>query len=263
MFIDIVKSMAFVYVKKLKIYYHKAGEGETILFLHGWGGSSKSFFNLQELLSKRYNTISLDLPGFGKSDIPHSAWRVEDYVNFTLAFLRKFEIKKCWLIGHSFGGRVAIVLAAKHPEKFSGLVLISAAGIKHGRSTRGEILRLLASWGNYATSLPFLRTLKEHTRYVFYKIIRRQDYYLAKGVMKDTMKQVIEEDLTPYLSRIKTKTLIIWGDKDTITPIHDAFVMKRKINDATLEIIKNGSHYLPRKYYKELFDHIKRFILQS
>lgn len=263
MFIDIVKSMAFVYVKKLKIYYHKAGEGETILFLHGWGGSSQSFFNLQELLSKRYNTISLDLPGFGKSDIPHSAWRVEDYVNFTLAFLRKFEIKKCWLIGHSFGGRVAIVLAAKHPEELSGLALVSSAGIKHQTSTQEKVLTFTASWGKYALSLPLTRALREPLRYVFYKIIRRQDYYLAKGIMRDIMKNIIEEDATPYLSQIKAKTLIIWGDKDTITPIHDAFVMKRKINDATLEIIKNGSHYLPRKHYKELFNRIKRFILQS
>lgn len=252
--------MPFIFVKKLKTYYHKVGKGETVVLLHGWGGSSQSFFNLCELLSKRYNTISLDLPGFGQSDTPHRAWRVEDYVDFTRAFLKELNIKKCWLVGHSFGARIAIMLAATHPELLSGLVLVSAAGIKHEKSAQGKVLEKIASWGKRVTSLRFLHKLREPMRYVLYKIIRRQDYYLAQGAMRETMKEVIAQDLTPYLSEIKARTLILWGDKDAITPLHDGFTMKRKIPDAALEIIKNASHYLPRKNYKELFEHIKRFV---
>lgn len=260
LFLGIVGGMAFIFVKKLKTYYHKTGKGETIVLLHGWGGSSQSFSELQRLLSARYHVIALDLPGFGKSDAPYRAWRMRDYVNFTRAFLEELEIKKCWLIGHSFGGRIAIMLAAEYPEMLSGLALVSAAGIKHEKSAQGKVLEKIALWGKRVTSLRFLRGLKKPMRYVLYKLIRRQDYYLANGVMREIMKNVIEEDLTPLLSRIQAKTLIIWGEKDTITPLRDAYTMKRKIPDAALEIIKHGSHYLPKRYPKKLFEHIKRFI---
>lgn len=253
--------MPFIFVKGLKTYYHITGEGKPIVFLHGWGGTSKSFYKLQTLLSKGYKTISFDMPGFGETDIPSSAWGVEDYMNFTLECLEKFKITSYYLVGHSFGGRVAILLAAKHPEKLSGLALISAAGIKHKKLPEEKALAAVASLGKYIMSFPLARALKEPARYIFYKLIRRQDYVLAKGIMKETMKNVIAQDLREYLPLIKTKTLIVWGDKDMITPLKDGYAMQKEIPGAVLKIIKGGSHYLPRKNPQELFRFIYMFLL--
>lgn len=255
-----ILDMALVKVSGLVTRYKILGKGKPILFLHGWGGSSESFFNLQKFLARHYRTIVLDLPGFGETDFPARAWRVEDYKNFVLAFAERLSSETFYLVGHSFGGRIAILLTALHPEKIEKLVLISSAGIKHEKSPEERAIGFVAKLGKRIISLPLVNRLEEPTRYLFYKLIRRQDYYLAKGVMKGTVMNVIKEDLAPYLSQISPSTLVIWGEKDEITPIEDAYTMKREIPHAKLEIIKGGSHYLPRKYPRELAYYINQFL---
>ncbi|MBI3335585.1 MAG: alpha/beta hydrolase [Candidatus Portnoybacteria bacterium] len=252
--------MSLIRIDGLVTRYKILGRGKPVVFLHGWGGSSQSFYHLQKILSRNYKTIALDLPGFGETDFPPKAWRLEDYKNFVLAFTQKLELENFYLVGHSFGGRIAILLAALHPEEMRGLVLIASAGIKHEKSPEERAVSFVAKLGKRIISLPLINRLEEPTRYLFYRLIRRQDYYLARGVMKETIMHVIQEDLNPYLSQISLPTLIIWGDKDEITPIQDAYTMKQEIRRAELEIIKGGSHYLPKRYGKELASLIKQFI---
>lgn len=259
-FFGIVKDMALVKIDGLVTNYRVAGKGKHVLLLHGWGGNSQSFSQLQALSEKHYKTVALDLPGFGETDFPPKPWGVEEYKNFVISFIRRLEMGRVCLVGHSFGGRIAILLAAGEPQLVERLVLISAAGIKRKTSAQEKAVGFAASLGKRIMSLPLMYRLKRPVRDVFYKLIRRQDYYLAKGVMKETIKNVIVQDLREYLPQIKIKTLILWGDKDTITPLKDAYFMQKEIPDAALEIIKGGSHYLPRKNAKELFMHINRFL---
>ena len=252
--------MALIKIDELVTRYKVLGKGKPLLFLHGWGGSSDSFYRLQKILSRDYKTIALDLPGFGETDFPPSPWRVQDYKNFVLAFTQKRGLETFCLIGHSFGGRIAILLSALHPEKVEKLVLISAAGITHEKSPEERAISFVAKLGKRIISLPLINRLEEPTRYLFYKLIRRQDYYLAKGVMRETIQNVIREDLRKYLPNITLPTLIVWGDKDDVTPLADAYIMQKEIPHAKLKIIKGGSHYLPRKYWKELTRHINDFI---
>lgn len=245
----------------MRFIYNIFGEGETLLLLHGWGGSSESFLRVQEFLSTNYRVIVLDLPGFGKSEEPKKPWNLDDYVEFLREFLSQMNIEKCSLAGHSFGGRIAIKFCAQYPEKIDKLVLIACAGIKHKKSLEEKATNFFANVGKKIFSLPILKNAYNPGRWVLYKLLlRRQDYYQANPLMRETMKLVINEDLKPLLSKIAAPTLIIWGENDEITPLEDARIMHREIQRSRLEIIKGAGHYLPRRNPEEIARLMKNFL---
>ncbi|MBZ9578660.1 alpha/beta hydrolase [Patescibacteria group bacterium] len=232
-----------ILINGLETNFKIAGEGEPLLILHGWAGSSDSFVEVQKILANRkFKVICPDLPGFGKTITPDIPWTVKDYSDFILKFIEEMKLKKVILFGYSFGGRITIKLARLHPEKLKKLILCASAGIKKAYNTRQKIFLYLARFGNFLFSPRFLRRFKDLARNIFYSLIRQRDYQKVEGAMKETFKKVVAEDLTPQLSRIKTKTLIIWGEKDKMLPLTDAYLIKEKISQSTLKIIPKASH---------------------
>mgnify|MGYP002508523961 CR=1 FL=1 len=118
-------------VNGIKINYEQKGEGDLIVLLHGWGSNIKLFANLIDLLSKKYTVVAMDMPGFGESEEPPSAWCVDDYVNFVIDFLKDYNTEKIMLLGHSFGGRVIIKLNSRKnlPFEITKVILVDSAGI--------------------------------------------------------------------------------------------------------------------------------------
>ncbi|PIS38775.1 MAG: hypothetical protein COT34_01945 [Candidatus Nealsonbacteria bacterium CG08_land_8_20_14_0_20_43_11] len=218
------------------------GVPKTIVILHGWGSSSHSWLRAKALLeAKGYNALTPDLPGFGRMKPPLRSWRIDDYVEWVKDFLTDLELDRVFLLGHSFGGRIAIKLAAKYPELFAGLILVSAGGIKHKKTPWQAFLFYLAKIGGFLyifSFFPFFRRL-------FYRfIVRRRDYFEADGVMRETFKKVIEEDLAPLLKEISVPTAIIWGEKDKMTPVSDGQLMNTEIKSSVLTIIPENGHAL-------------------
>lgn len=252
--------MALTKVQGLVTHYRALGKGRVIICLHGWGGSSQSFYDMAPLLARDYRVIMLDLPGFGQTDAPLEAWRVDNYAAFLFEFTRHLALPHFALCGHSFGGRVALRFAAAYPRLASHLILLAAAGIKHQKSPEEQAANFLARIGKRVFSLAPLKKVSDPARWLFYKMIRRGDYYQASTMMKETMKLVIGEDLTPTLSLITTPTLIIWGERDDYVPLADAHLMHWRIKKSRLEIIKGANHYLPKKYPKETAALIRRFL---
>lgn len=202
-----------VFVNNLKINLRIVGQGEPILILHGWGSSIKSWIKVQKILAEKgFQVIVFDLPGFGKSMIPLRPWSVEDYSNFVLKLVQKLELSKFFLLGHSFGGRIAIKFVAKYPNKLTGLILCGAPIGPSDTKSYGLILNMakLAKKFSFLPGFQFFRK-------IFYKyILKKTDYFELKGVMKETFKKIITEDLSSFLTKIRTKTLLLWGEKDEI-----------------------------------------------
>ena len=120
-----------VLVDGFQVHYKQMGEGRPLLILHGWGSSSDSWVRVQEMLAaKGYQVIVPDLPGFGKTQAPHTVWGVEEYAEFMNRFTEELGLEKFILAGHSFGGQTAIQFAVDHPGKLEKLVLIAAAGVR-------------------------------------------------------------------------------------------------------------------------------------
>lgn len=232
-----------VLIDNLKINYKIAGEGPAVLILHGWGSSSDSWIEVQQILSNQgYKVVVPDFSGFGKSITPLEPWGIEEYVEAINKFTEKFNLNKFFLLGHSFGGRIAIRFSSKYPEKVEKLILCNAAGIKPKPGLKTAAIFFLARIGNAALSPRYLTRFKDSIRSYFYTFLRKKDYVKADGMMREIIKKVLNEDLSPDLPKIKTRTLIVWGMADKMVPVKYAGIFKEKINNSELEVIPKIGH---------------------
>lgn len=235
---------------------------KTLIILHGWQGSKERWQKVKENIeSDEIEVLLPDLPGFKPETELKKPWNLDDYVEWLKDFSQDRE--KFFLLGHSFGGRVAIKFANKYPQKLFGLILVSAAGLKKEPSVSGKFL----GWG-----AKMMKTLKieeasetrgmwQIFRKFFYRyILRKTDYLEASGFLKDTIKNILDEDLTPLLGRISIPTLIIWGKKDRITPLGNAYLMKKEIRFSQLEILSKIGHTPHLENPKFLAQKIKEFL---
>jgi len=232
-----------VNIKGLNIYYKVLGEGKTslptgrqVLILHGWGSKSDRWQTTAKLLSGRgFQVIIPDLPGFGQSDDPNKVWGFNDYSDFVNEFINSLELKKISLLGHSFGGNVAIKYSVDHPERINQLYLVGAAAIRE-ESLKKKVIYILAKTFGFLSFVPYLKK-------IFYRIIKT-DYPHAHGIMRKVYLKVIKKDLSSLLDNVNVPTTIIWGEKDPITPLRHAHIINSKIKNSKLEIIPKIGHNL-------------------
>ena len=229
----------FAEINNLKIAYQIEGTGSTVVLLHGWGGEANSFRPVFDQLSQTHQVFALDLPGFGLSEIPPTAWNATDYANFLSTFFHKFNIKKAHLIGHSYGGRISIVMAAENPKKVDKLVLVDSAGIKPTRSAKYYFKIYLAKFGR---PLRHCGTLGSKIADVIAHRSGSKDYREA-GPMRPTMVKSVNQNLRLLLPKIQASTLLIWGENDTDTPIESGKIMAKEIPNAELIILKDAGHF--------------------
>lgn len=236
----------YIEIDNYNIKYEIEGSGEeTVVILQGWGTTLHVYNSIAKLLSGKYRVVRLDLPGFGSSDEPRSAWSVENFVDFFLSFLEELKIDKVILIGHSYGGRMIIRLASREnvPVEISRIVLIDSAGVLPQKTTK-QIFRIY----KYKV-LKKIMNLKIMNK-LFSSFVEdwknRQgsaDYRNASPIMRQCLVKAVNEDLTDRLKNIKAETLLIWGDNDTATPLPDGQLMEREIPNSGLAVIKNAGHY--------------------
>jgi len=225
----------------VKLNYQVDGEGRPVLLLHGWGASAASFAQVHSHLAGRMKAYSLDLPGFGLSSPPPAAWGTEEYAALVEKFVQGEIGAKPILIGHSFGGRLGIRLAAQ--GKVRKLVLVDAAGIKPKRSWRYHARVYSYKMLKQLVKLPLLARHGEEILERRRRATGSDDYRNASGVMRQTMVRVVNEDLTPLLPKINVPTLLVWGEMDTATPLADGQLMEKLIPGAGLVVFKNSGHY--------------------
>ncbi len=225
-----------VQIEGLNINYKTTGEGKSFLVLHGWGSKSEKWQRVGELLAeKELKVIIPDLPGFGQSDQPKSGWTLNDYCDFVEEFVRFLSLEKFYLLGHSFGGEIAVKYSIKFPEKINKLFLIDASCIRT-RNFKKKLLFIISKIFKVFSFSVFFRK-------AFYRfIVGKSDYLSIEGVMRDTYLKIISEDLSFILSQVQVPTIIIWGEKDDITPLSDAHKINSKIKNSRLEIIPDIKH---------------------
>lgn len=120
--------------KGTPVYYSVRGEGENLLFLHGWGAESGVFKRLIDYYCVRYKTVAFDFPPFGMSGELAFDYTVHDYKDLTLALLKELKIEKTALVCHSFGGRVGALLAAENPRLVEKAVFCGSAGLPYRKA---------------------------------------------------------------------------------------------------------------------------------
>jgi pimeloyl-ACP methyl ester carboxylesterase len=222
--------------------------GNPILILHGWGSlmsGEKRFEVVKALLEKEgYTVFTPDLPGFGKNALVKEELVFEDYIAFVEEFIKEKKLEKTILLGHSFGGRIAIAFTAKHPKLVSKLILVSASGIPRKLSIKKMVAQKMAKIGKVVLSLPGLKVLYEPFRGILYRVIGEMDYYKARDLAK-TFKNVYRVNVIEDLPKIHVPTLIVWGEDDAFTPLADGKLMHEKIKNSRLITVKDEGHKFP------------------
>jgi pimeloyl-ACP methyl ester carboxylesterase len=236
-------------------------KNEKILILPGWGSNSERWQKVKELLKEKgMEVLILDLPGFGQTPSPQRPWSRNDYINWIFQKVKEKNWSKFNLLGHSFGGGLSAKIAALFPEKIEKLILCAPAIIKR-KNLKTYLFYWLASFGKKIFSLPGLRKIRPKAQWLIYKLAGTRDYYVADAIMKETMKKIWkEEPLENLLEKIKIKTLILWGKKDDVLSLKDAYYIKEKIKNSELKILQKAKHSPHREAPEELVEKIIQFI---
>jgi len=233
---------------------------KNIILLHGWTYKKKKLSSLaRKLANKGFKVFFPTLPGFGSEKLKR-AWTLDDYVAWLRNFILKNKIEKMNLVGHSFGGQIAVKFALLYPTKVESLVLISAAVVRRKPSLhRKFIIFTSKAFGSIFKCFPF-NAFYEEVRFLIYKLVGEADYYKAYPFLQKTMVNVLSENLEKDLSRISLPTLILWGKKDKTTRLKIARIAKKKIPYSKLVIFKKANHALPYNQASEVAEEIVNFV---
>lgn len=232
-----------VMIDGMKIHYLDEGQGSPVLLLHGWGASVACWRPLIGALSDSLRFIALDFPGCGESDLPARPLTTEDYARLVEQFLAHLGLTEFSVIGHSHGGRVIMKLAGEGRIHPSRIVLIDAAGIKPKKSFRKSVRVATFKTIRRLLTLPGIRNhtgdLLDAARAHF----GSSDYNNAPPVMRQTLVNLVNDDMTALLPNITAPTFLIWGDRDTATPLYMAHILEQTIPDTGLCVFEGTDHF--------------------
>lgn len=225
---------------------------KAIIFLHGWGVNSKIWFKLLKDLND-FNIYLIDFPGFGESQVPNTAYNVNDYKKVVIEFIKKLSLKNIILVGHSFGGRITMKLASENPEYLKKIVLVDTAGVVTASKLK-KMSAMIARMISPIFKLSFMQPLRKKLYFLL------GSEYLENEKLSKIFSKIVSEDLTNLLKLIKNPTLIIWGENDNITPLEYGQIMHKLIQNSKLVILKKADHFSfinqPEEFVKSLKDFI-------
>lgn len=207
---------------------------------HGWGQSLSALYPLAQSLTAHGEHILIDFPGFGQSAEPPEAWDTAAYADAVAAWIKTLPAaeKTIWC-GHSFGGRVGLRLAARHPGLFDGFVLIAAHGLKPVRPWHAQ-LRIKGKIALYKTAKAITGFLNIPLPAAFGG---SADYRATSGLMRQIFIKTVNEDQSAAVKTIAKPVMLIYGGKDDQTPPALGQRLKALIPDAQLHILNNEDHY--------------------
>lgn len=227
----------------VSLHYRDSGEENLrqIIIMHGWGCNVDTVASIGNIFKGKMRVLNVDLPGHGRSSEPPAVWGVEDFTAMMEKFISRLDLKRPSLVGHSFGGRISLLLSSRNDV--DKVLLVDAAGIKPKRSfnyyrkvytfkAMKHLMMLLLGKKKGMEAVERMRAKKGSA-----------DYRNSSPRMRAIMSRCVNEDLKHVMPSIKAPTLLIWGEVDTATPLSDAITMKRLIPDAGLVSFPGCGHY--------------------
>lgn len=245
-----------VVVDSLLTTYHRLGDAnsKTVVILHGWGDSSAGWLEFGRHLAGRYRVVVVDLPGFGKTDMPHGVWGLDEYVGFVAHFLKKIDIEAYAIIAHSNGGAIAIRGLANESLHAERLVLLASAGVRSTYKGRKKALRLIAKAGK-ALATPLPEVMKRHLRRKLYTTVG-SDMLVAEH-LQETFKRVVGDDVQADAAKLELPVVLIYGENDVSTPPDYGRLLHERIAGSTLEIIGGAEHFVHQDNPQQVLKMVK------
>ena len=249
----------------VSLHYEQYGQGKReILMLHGWGCSIQHFEPIADALKDDYHITVIDFPAHGQSSPPPVPWGVGEFAGCVKQLIRQLDIGPCDIVAHSFGGRVALWLAANEPSLINRMVLTGGAGIRKPQSAearkRSERYQKLKKLYQGISRVKPLEGLAEKSLKSLQQKYGSADYNALSDEMKKTFVKVINEDLSPLLPQVKASTLLIWGENDQETPLWMGQKMEKEIPDAGLVIFENDDHFAYLRQWPRFVAVVRAFL---
>ena len=236
-------------IRNININYIQYGSGSDVVLLHGWGQNIAMMKPIGDRLQKNHRITILDFPGFGESEEPKTALTVYDYCEILEELLKKLKVKKPVIMGHSFGGRIAIIYASRN--EVEKVVLFGSPCIR--KEVKPSLkLRMLKS----LKKIPVINKLEGFAK----NHMGSRDYKNASEIMKKILVNVVNEDLSECAKKINVPTLLIWGDRDTEAPVEDAKELEKIIPDAGLIVLPNSTHYAYLENLPQVINILNNFL---
>lgn len=258
-------------INDLAIHYYEGGPqgAETIVLVHGFGADKSTWLWFARDLTERYHVIAVDLPGFGASDRPHGSYDVGTQVERLAAFTEALAIRRLHLVGHSMGGHIAALYAARYRQQVTSLTLMANAGVSAPQ--RSEFFQHLDEHGDnplLVTTTPQYDRLLDWLFVAPPQLPESIHQYLAQRAVDDNphQREVFEHlqqrylPLEPELPRISAPTLLLWGDQDRILDVSSIEVMKPLLADARVVIMKGCGHAPMLERPEETAAHYRQFL---
>ena len=227
----------------------------TLVLLHGWGGQWKSWFPVIAALKAHYPLIVPDLPGFGETPL-EQPMTLNDYANEVVVMLTILKLKSVVLVGHSFGGAIAMKIASQRPELVKQLIIVDSSGIRPERSLGANAWISMVKFGNMVLELPGLQGVRHKLRKALYSVgpLKNSDYaVLHDPRMKQTFENIITDDISDDAARITCPTTIVWGSEDKDTPLWMGERFHTLISQSELIVLQGAGHF-------SYLDHVVKFI---
>ena len=223
----------------------KSSSSPTLVLLHGWGGEWRSWFPIIERFKKTHHLLVPDLPGFGSSSLPR-ALELEDYATEVLQWIHAQKLSQVVLVGHSFGGAIATLIAVNEPSLVKQLVLVDASGIRPKSGARKRAMAAIASTGRKMFELPMLSRAFPMLRKALYSLgpLKGSDYaILSDKEWRQTFRNIVSRDISNDLVRVSCPTLLVWGSEDKDAPLWQGERMHELIPHSNLLVFMNAGHF--------------------
>ena len=250
---------SFLRTKRTTIhFYDNKKKGKTLVLIHGWNRDLYDFRPIIQRLNESYRIIAFDLPGFGQSSFPPSDWDSIEFTREVEDFLYHFKLTdKIHLIGHSFGGKISLLLAFRKKIDIDKLILIGSPGIRNSRSA------------SYYIKVYYFKFLKMIYKALFhkdsnamkklYEKFGSQDYRDA-GNLRNILVKVVNENLKSILKNIDNPCLLIWGEYDSEVSYNQMKGMEKRLIDAGLIVFENCTHFAHLENMQRFFIILKEFL---
>jgi len=260
--------MSNIHSKKIKvgglaIHYLTGGHGDPLVVIHGGSDGARTWKKTMVELSQNYTIYVPDLPGFGHSQEIDGNYYIPELVDFVEEFSHTLGLESFHLMGHSLGGGIALTYALKFPDKVKKLVLVNSMFLGKGIALWVRFLSVPAVIRAIgAVALGVLRGVKWVADLLlapgkFVSPVSRSSIHL--GSKLTTLKEQTMV-LAHRLSEIMVPTLVVWGAKDPILPVSQAYAAAELIPDCQVKVFEDGGHSVYREKIAEFSQLLTRFL---
>ncbi|MEJ1239155.1 alpha/beta hydrolase [Chryseolinea sp. T2] len=230
----------------MRIFSKIRGQGRPLIFLHGFPMHQGIWDTFSDHFISSYTTVTLDLPGFGKSDLLPEGFTLDDVASEVLSFLETHKLRNAVVIGHSLGGYVALAMVAKRPEMIDGLVLFHSTALADSadrKESRNKVIDFVNRNGAKEFTTNFIAPLFADPQHADIERIKQIAATTVKGTVVGYAKAMRDRpDRTKTIRTYEKPTLFLAGAKDSGIPVASIYEQAEGCKTCEIHVMEGVAH---------------------